>query len=301
MFLLLIFLTLVNISCGGLKKFGKQETIDPLDAIIEKRDIYLELIKERQDGFGFVESDRCDSLLFSGLAASSGVDVDLLSARDDKTHQWYRTPSKDCFNNQREDISSTRRSSSTISRDMFAGVMWGLYSNNLSALEELRQYGKSHKWIMGEGLYDRTYMTLNMQDTLYRLVGKSYKGLPYIWIDPIRSHQRHVVALNILLRGKHEGYIDEGAFDLLEKWRDIYPANSLYQFGVARYSDGDQSVTISGLDIFPGDRLPDNTDWASEYLWARDPDGSDWQPDDKARIHSGVDFLFISSLLIDSK
>lgn len=297
-FYLLIVLTLVNISCGNLKDFLKQKTETLANDIMEIRDTYLDLVKGVQDASGFIEYNRCDSLLFSGLLAVDGGSVVLTNARDEKTLRWYRTPYKDCLDNQRQDLHHSRRSGSSISRDGLMGAFWGLrYQNNLPALNDLINYGRDHKWVMGEGSLDRTYMTPNMQKTLYIIQGKTYKGLPNLWIDPIKAHQRHIVALNIILRGERQGKINESMLNLLKDFVNHDPGNALFQYGVHRFTDGDQSKAIAILQMFPVDRLPTNKDWKNEWLWSRHSDSDSRQPSDTPTTHSGGDLIFIAGLI----
>lgn len=300
--ILISILTVVNVSCGAPGKEEAKPTINTLDDILEVRDAYLDLIPEVQDDFGFIYSDKCDSLLHSGLASYGGADVDILAARDEDSGQWYRTPYKDCYSNERRDIASSRRSKSTISRDMLAGAMWSLQgSGDLASLERLIDYGKGHKWIMGQGPLDRTFFTHNFQDTLYRLAGRDWKGPPYLWVDPIKDHQRHVVALNIILRGEKQCEIDAAMLDLLAKFRNSSPQNALFQYGYHRFTDGDQEQTLEILSRFPSDRLPTNEDWCGRWLWEKDEDHDSWRACDETREHSGGDLLFIAKLLEDSE
>lgn len=290
-------------SCGVCEEKPAKPSRGPIDAIMDTRQTYLELIKGVDDDHGFVESDRCDSLLFSGLAAYGGHDVAITAARDNETGRWHRTPYHDCYRNERRDIDASRRSKSTISRDMLVGAMWALYgAGDLGSLERLIDYGRRNNWVMGKGSLDRTYLTPAFQDTLYRMTGRTYKGPPYLWIDPRSEHQRNVVALHILLRGELEGSISAEMLDLVREFKKDSPMNALFSYVWHRFSDGHQAETIELLEmIFPPDRLPTSSDWCAEYLWMRDDDGSDWMPCDEGRTHSGADFLFVSKLLISTR
>jgi len=54
-----------------------------LKALQDKHNTYLELIKSAQDCHGFIDSEHCDSLLFSGLVGSvPGVRLDIDAAFD---------------------------------------------------------------------------------------------------------------------------------------------------------------------------------------------------------------------------
>ena len=290
-FLLIGLLT----SCGHGKK-DSVPTRNPIDAIIEKSEHYMSKIAEVQDAYGFIHSDTCDSVLFSGLINVAGAKVDLLAARDDKTGQWFRTPYKDCYSNFGASNGAARQSRSTISRDMFAGIFYSLYrSGNLVELERIRKYGQDHDWIMGQGTLDRVYMTPNLVETLYGLLGKKYSGPPYLWLDPGKDHQRHVVALNIILRGESVGSIPKEALSLLKGFLAAEPNNALFSYGVHRYTDGDQSTAIGVLlneELFPSD-MPAMR--CRRWLWEREE--SSWSNCDHKELSTGGDLIFLSHLL----
>lgn len=301
MFIASLCLITMFLACGSSSSKRAAPTINPIDVIIEKKTNYLERIKGVQDAYGFIHSDECDSLIFSGLIDYSGAEVDILAARNEQTGQWYRTPYQDCFRNEREDVDSSRRSKSTTSRDQLAGAMWSFFgAGDMASLSRIREYGQKNDWIMGDGPIDRVYFTPNFVDTLYRLLERDYKGPPYIWLDPIKDHQRHVVALNILLRGEKEQKIPRKAYDLLKKFLKKDPNNALFSYGVHRFSDGDQSHAISILldeSLFPDD-LP--AERCRRWLWEKE--SSSWKGcGSDTELATGGDFLFLATLLEDSK
>lgn len=280
---LLVFLA----SCSTAKK-EKKPTINPIHALLETRETYLALLPSVQGEAGFLEDQECDSLLWSGLAAASGAEVQLSGARE-STGKWHRTPAKDCY--------LQKRSGSEISKDMLVGLEWGLWiEGDQAALADLYQYGNHHDWIMGAGSLDRTYFHAPFQNTLRVLLGKD-PSIPEFYVDPLKDHQRHILALDIVLRGEAQGKISESAFELLKSWSKKEPENALFQFGYHRYSDGEQGVTIDILKRFPLDRLPESRDWCGRWLWERSQYSEHWEPCGEDKTHSGGDFLFIVGLL----
>lgn len=300
---LLTLLTFVALFCScdeeGKKKARPNRS--PIDVIIEKANLYKQLIGGVQDDFGFIYSDHCDSLLYSGLISASGVAVDI-EAASNGNGKYYRTPYHDCFLGHGTNIPGRRASGSEISRDMFAGLFWSLRNNlNVGESKKIIEYGRKQDWIMGRGAIDRTYLTPNFVDTLYKLADRKYKGPKYFWLDPIKDHQRHVVALNIALQGDIDGYISNSMYDLIKKFNKISPSNMLFSFIRNRYSHGDQSNVIEFLSddtYFPNERLPTSADYCSEWLWLRDDRKDSWRPCDDGLTHSGGDFLFIAYLLM---
>jgi hypothetical protein len=106
------------------------------DQLEEKYKIYKSLLK--QDQYGFIESDECDSLLFTGLVGClPSITVNIDSAFDKTTGMWHRRPtSTPCFPNG---------SKSTISRDMLLGLACYAYHNKrLDISEQVIKYSLSH-------------------------------------------------------------------------------------------------------------------------------------------------------------
>ena len=282
-------LALALLSSCGISKKESRSFEDYLGDIIQKRDVYLDAIPYHQDQYGFLYSDKCDSVLFTGLADASGVPIDLLQARD-SSGAWHRRAEQNCYPNG---------SGSTISRDMFAGILWSLYTDgDIESLHSIVEYGRSNNWIMGKGSIDRTYFTPAFQDTLYRLAGKTYKGLPYLWVDPVKDHQRHVVALNIILRGEAQGKIDKPMLDLLNSFKESDPRNALFQYGSARFSNGDQTEAVRLLmdeEAFPSSGPIGMT--CSRWYWEQHQNERFGCREDQKEYNVGGDFIFIAMLL----
>lgn len=294
-----IFLTVVG--CGNSGINPKKPTANPVDVIIEKEKFYLNLIRQKQDEYGFIEHSHCDSLLFSGLAVVFGLQVKLQAAYDPETDRWFRTPHKDCYRNDRTGQNHPRRSASTISRDMFAGLFWAIHhTGSVVIAKRLIQYGENHNWIMGDGPVDRTYLTINFQNTLRMLAGEDPDTSNDLWVDPLKDHQRHIVALNIALRGEIKGHISDQMLTLIRDFSRYHSRNALYQYILHRYTDGDQSVAISILAdnvLFPLERLPNSNDRCARWLWERAEEEGKWKACQEGKTHTGGDFLFISRLL----
>lgn len=288
----LVLLCLLLTACG-MGKNEDQATKQSLEQVLERKALYESLYDGIAGDAGFIDDTDCDALLFNGLYVAGSVFRDLTPFRNEETGQWFRTPGQDCY--------KEGRSGSTISRDMLAGLMWALWAHGQSGdLKRLQEYGRDKDWIMGSGSKDRTYFTPNFQDTLYRLLGETYKGPPYVWIDPVKDHQRHVVALNIILRGEKTGSINNDMLRILKKLKKLNPNNALYAYGVSRFTDGNQSRAIEILlneAWFPADRLPASADRCGRWLWERDDKHENWRACQDGKIHSGGDFVFIAYLL----
>src|SRR5687768_2231383 len=112
----------------------------------QKFNLYLKNLK--QDKYGFVESDRCDSLLFTSLTGCvPQVEVNIGAAFDGEL--WHRRPvDKPCFDcNTGENLGSK----SSISRDMLMGLAWYCYHNKrLDISEQIIKHAMSNWGLMGK-------------------------------------------------------------------------------------------------------------------------------------------------------
>lgn len=277
------------VACGG-EKNSAQRTVDTFPDLIARKESYLKQVKKVQDKHGWIETKECDALLFTGMLMATGVDVDILAARD-MEGKWYRRPDKDCS----KFFFRSSLISSSISRDMLIGLMWGAWMNGrVQILRDLYDYGKEHNWKMGDGSPDTVYLTPNFINTLRILIGKD-DNIPEVWVDPMKDHQRHVVALNIILRGEAEGNIRD-QLALLRKFKNTEPKNALFQYGYHRFTDGNQSRAISLLRDFP-DKLPTNKNWCGRWKWERSSKSDNWKPCKTKATHSGGDLAFVVTLL----
>jgi hypothetical protein len=302
-FLKLTFFTTLLLSCGLQQSTIKAAAYisDTEAKLRDKATQYLALSTSTQDPAGFIEWNKCDSLLFSGLYGAAGGKVDITAARDDKM-KWHRRPLDhvECY---------PKHSDSEISRDMLLGLLWYVWENKrLDLAEELFRYGERHKWVMGEGDITRTVFTPGLQSTLaeliFRLGGsdkKLYRKLPqaYAHNDDFAAH---LDLLHILLRADMTGKINSDALEVVKYQFERVPMNPLFSYAYHRYVDQDQTETQNILlneALFPDDRVPTTHDRCGPWLQQRDL-GRSWEPcdlDEKAVTHSGGDYLFIANLL----
>lgn len=238
---------------------------DKSSSLIQKRELYLELIKsfiaERN---GLVDDD-CDALMYNSLASVGGVDIDIMSFRNDEG-QWFRTPLMDCY--------SKRGKPASISRDMILGLMWWIWdTKNLKIAEDLHTYGRTHYWKMGEG-DSRVYMSPILQGTLALMIeklgGESFveKYAPEIWSDDLYGYRLHLQLLHSLLRGEILGSVGNNTLNMYKHYAEKEPNNALVQFGLHLYTDGIQNSTIDILmksEWWPNEKLPSTNNVC--HLW----------------------------------
>jgi hypothetical protein len=263
------------------------------DVLTEKVELYKGLLNAVQDSDGFIDTDHCDSLLFTGLLGSvPGVTVNIRQAREE-SGRWQRRPLtyEACF----PDHSKT-----TISRDMLLGVLWYAFTHrDLELVENLWSYGQAHSWIMGDGQRDIVWMP-DFQSTvaqlIYKLGGADHRErlVPLVWPPKQVGFRAHIIALHILLRNQIYGTIELTGKQFLKEQADRQPRNPLFQCA--------NGNTASALEVlldsryWPTDRLPTSDDRCEGWLPQRDF-GDDWVPCEGDRQHSGGDFLFNASLL----
>jgi len=294
----ILLLALILTGCGWFK--GKPSHGDPskTDQVKQKTVLYLELEKSQTDSDGFIQFDQCDSLLFSGLVGIA-TEVNILAARD-VNGKWHRRSL------QHPECYTGGSSSSTISRDMFIGLLWYVWRNkDLQTAEELFDYGKDHDWIMGEGDPARIYFTPGLQATLaeiiYRLGGKNhlvYRNIPQVTAKNT-DFAAHLDMLHILLRSELTGGVNASEKEIIKYNYERVPGNALFSFIYHKFEDGNQNETLDNLlnqSVFPADRLPTSADRCEPWIYQRDL-GHNWQPCNDGHTHSGGDLIFVSKLL----
>lgn len=290
----LFLITLLLVSCGQEeqkpKRTGEVATLEELNA---QRDLYNEKAKELQGELGFIDPDDCDTALYNALLLVGGLEGIDLFALMRGPGRWFRRPSQDCYDKG--------ESKSDISPDMFAGIGWGLwFLDEKDAIADILRYGRKNFWVMGRGVLSRTVMRPSMQRTLAMIANEQLPSAPDLWFTPDKDYSMHVVALNIILRGEFRGFLPEGAYKVLKKLTSKDPRNALFQYGVARFSDGDFGTVVeilSDLVRFPLDRLPTSSDRCVRWLWERSSNTEHWQPCLDGKTHSGGDFTFMVYLL----
>ena len=288
-----ILFLLTTWSCS---KSGEKPDVAPIDSLADRYKLW---IQDKQDSSGFILSDKCDSVLFSGLIGSvQGVSVDLTDAMDDNG-KWYRRPAKDCY--------ATGGSKSETSRDMLLGVLYySWYNKDLTTLEKTWEYAEANDWILGKGPEGRTKVEFWMRGTLAQMIhvmgGKSHIERFYPTPSSLGAadgFNRHLETLHLLLRGEAYGKLGSLAKLTLRNHYNAQPQNPLYSFAHARWNDEDYGRVVSRLsEMYPMDRLPNKQDWKSPWVIERDF-GADWMPDPSGSVdeHTGGTFLLVYHLL----
>lgn len=277
-------------------KFGKVPVAEPVEPSTPWEELqaidktYRELIGGEQDGHGFVYTDHCDSLIFSALLASVGVEVEVEAAR--VGGRWYRRPSHDCY--QRNE------SGSSISRDgLLAVIEWAYRNDRPGVLEDIAVYGRDNDWVMGEGDLTATYFNPHMRMlllTVYRaLTGEDLDvGLAGWLFGYTVGYQANLFLLQANLLSDIDGEVSSEVYEIAFKHYQRNPDNPWYSFVYHKLSDGDFSEPISQLlAMYPPDRLPTNRDWCDEWVVQREA-GDDWQSCNRTHQHVGGPLIYIT-------
>lgn len=275
-----------------------------LKDLSNKHNKYLELIKTVQDKSGFIQSDECDSLLFSGLVGCvPGVKVNITDARDDEG-MWQRRPTHlpSCYDGS--------PNATTISRDMLMGLAWYAWKNKcLDISEQVVKYALKHNFIMGksvskQNLFAKCMITPGLLATYaeisYRLGGPNrwwLRWIPQIESKSVKGFQAHLCMLHCILRKELTGKLPKRIEDVVLYHAQRESKNPLFQYAIENYTSA--IAVLLDSKLWPDEALPTRSDRKEAWLLQRDY-GLDWQPtaDNPTKVHSGGDFLFVSSLIL---
>lgn len=294
----LLFILILLVGCGG-KGHAPKPPLNAEDRLKNQYDLYLSLIGGRQDQHGFINTNHCDSTLFSGLIGAAGADVDMTAAEVEEG-KWLRRPTsyEECF--------GAGKSRSTISRDGLLGVMWWAYVHDrLDVLERMYAYGEANSWVMGEGRYGGVdsvmlpaYISLLAQ--LIERMGGQPHSVTSLFPESLadcEAYSCHIQTLRILLRNN----VGDKELAVLKSTTEKYPENALFSAAYHRYTDGNYSEAIALLNhYYPVAKLPTSQELCE--FWPMQQNGGDdnWEAcPERNEVHSGGDFLFTAAVILD--
>jgi len=290
----LLILTFLLISCSTYKPSTSTE-------VLEIEQTYVLLIQNIQDENGFIDYTHCDSLLHTGLlGVHKDINVNIEAAKDNND-QWFRRPLDytECY--------ESNESRSTISRDMLLGLIWYSVANDrLDILEDLWDYGVNHGWVMGEDDTGGFHTIMNT-----KMIGLLARSIEYLggstgfWAKtPLTFNSKcdgyvcHLVALQLGLKAKLQGFVTESELKVLEDLTKKSPNNILFLTLYSKYSDADFSKVFNLIkSIYPPNRLPNNMDWCDDWRVQRDDDDSGLLPCRTTKQHSGGELLFVLAII----
>jgi hypothetical protein len=191
--------------------------------------------------------------------------------------------------------------------------MWWAWKNDrLDVLENLRDYGQAHDWIMGESdstetKFGRTYLTPAFRGTLCRTIkkmGGSDHGdcfIPQVYSESLTDFEAHLQVLTILLEAEVAGSLGNGALGALEAQVARQPNNPLFHAALSRFQNGGHADIAAKLlldsSTWPAEHLPDSNSSCSPWPIMHDY-GTDYQAcPERDERYSGGDLLFVAYVL----
>ena len=304
---LILFILLLG--CGTTHRAPAPVAHSHTEQLAAKVSLYEKL--QDRDVNGFILTDSCDALFFSGLLGAARPDSVNIEAAAERTSEgivWHRRPAKDCS-------PSLGTSRSTISRDMLLGLMWHMWRNKqLDLATELMEDLKSNSYFLrGEGTAGELLVNQNLLNTLANLIkaldGPRY-GLELAYPTSITAgtgFESHLATWHILLRGEILGKLSDSEFDTLKELASREPQNPLYRAAAAKYIDGSYDSSVELLlneQHWPASQLPSSANHCSSWPIQRDllKDGKpnpDWLPcPDENKTHSGAELIVIYYLIL---
>jgi hypothetical protein len=294
--LIATILILLMVACGP----ADSPTWRPSEELGQRAAGYVQLLPDVQDPAGFVDTDRCDSLLFSALTAvGANQPIDIREAQL-PDGQWLRRPVSypECF--------QSGQSASTISRDMLLGVFWyGWHFRDLDLLESTWQHLERNNFVAGEGERSRTQVNPVLLGTLAQLIhrlggpDRAVRLTPAVWA-PVDGYERHLQVMHVMLRWE-AGLESLVAAAAIKRAYEQDKQNVL--FGAAYARIGGLSPYLAEKKLleskwhFP-DRLATSSDRCEEWVTQRNPNDIGLLPcPEQGRIHSPGDWLFAYRLL----
>ena len=284
------------------KRVYRSINLDSLQALLKKERLYRGLAQYHRGEFGFIGTDKCDSLLLSSLiACRKDFPVSLSMSRD--VHGYFhRLPLSmpECY---------PERSKSSMSRDMMTGyafylAMTGQHaeaSNTLSSLEE-------NDYVMGIGDPSRLILMPTLEKLLAmiskdntlenKMRRRMYTPLP----KNLKGYQIKLDILAIMAIGHIQGGLTEKQMKSVRHYASTVPSCPLAMMLLAMYDSKyslDETIALLNKEaIFPNGRLPTNRDRYVDWFWdAQNPE--DLKPDLTVDIQelSGCDYLFYMWML----
>jgi hypothetical protein len=286
-------LILVLVGCGVEPR---KRSVEPtkLEKLKVKTELYEKLFKEQQDESGFIYTDACDSLIFTGISNPEAN----LTAAEVAPGRWLRRPTSypECY--------ATGKSRSEISRDGLLGVIyWSVENKRTDVLLRLWKYGEDHNWIMAEGgwqhaVFAPAHIALLAQAIYYTSDGKNdyyIRHSRYPMFGEGEGYQAHLQILHLLIQEKVYGTILDIDAKSVKSLADANPHNPAIAYAAGR---GDLAADIL-LSTFPEGRLPTSSDWCGGWYNEQAPDGNGLKScPEENKTHSGGDFLFVARQLL---
>lgn len=278
----------------GTAKCSKkhEKAIGPSPRKAELQALFTEKLAESKLGRskdGWLATDHCDAMLWTGKYSCAADGVNILAA------EYPLQPGR--FNRRPAPFCEVDAGSKTSwSRDMGMGLFThALCNKDLAALERHASYGTSKQWKMGEPLDDgRVVYTPSVIGHLYQLIftlggeDNANRVWPSIYSEGLTDYEAHLQMMDIWLRGElankttladSSDAISSIMFDRIKEHVAREPTCPMFTMLNGVYNSGELNTTI--------DLLLDTT-WTCTYL----------HTDDRTSQVFLAEWLFVASQVI---
>lgn len=232
-FLALLFLVS---SCGYGDVVEPKPEMNPDE---QMRTLYYERLEQANNWGGWPSEDDCDGLVWAGVAAASGVKLDL--SRAFHSGQINRRPDVPCYpdDNNNDGRPDSR---STISNDGLVALMLGSYlSGNGEILKRMASIGEANNWVYGKpwpsGIAE-VYLKPWFQGLLGRLNGgkTSYSKIPLTLQYSSEDYPAHIQTLAMIAESKVKGGLSSSNIELLKRYHHREPGDYLIRSVYGQYN-----------------------------------------------------------------
>lgn len=260
--LCLFFLFLGSLTACG--KVHKEKDLSPTEKKAQLEQMFhvqLALAQERATADGWLDTDQCDAMLFSGKYACALVGSDKYPMINIIAAEYPDQPGR--FNRRPQPFCEAGAGSKTSwSRDMGKGLMaYAWCAKDLPVLERHAKYGVDNFWKMGEPTADgRVVYTPGMIGQLYELIyalggeDNANRVWPNVYAEGLDDYEAHLQMIDIWLRGEvtRKPYdltldISQTMYQRVKEHSAKQPNCPFYQYMLALYETGKLERTVDLL------------------------------------------------------
>lgn len=273
----LVLLLLGSDSCGPGDR--KAAPAAPPADLSTKAELYSNLLTTASDGDGFLFTERCDSLLFSGLYGAVVPGRVNLEEAELSPGQWTRRPPK------------YGKCARPLSRDAIRGVLyWSVFNDRPDTLVNLWDFLQDSGGFVDSGadsmltphllgLLARALKYVGRCDSICQVASLA----PNPWLPNALGFEAHLQALDALMEVHLSGGdVPSGAVHRVSEAWVRNPANPLMAALVYRLTGSPEAAALARGSLndeskWPSDRLPNADTICDEWPTQREY-GPDWSP-----------------------
>lgn len=293
----IIIATLLLAGChiSGKKDHQPSPPLSPSADLTTRLNLYLSLQDSVDGPSGFIETDDCDSIHWTALRGVGRLVQANLEAAVEDNGKVHRRPLQldECY---------PKHSESTISREaILYATIHSVYFKDLDLLNRIWDYGKSHAWVMGDGVPSRTLFTPAAQAELARAIrflgGAEHLQVNFPILRPsgLVDFEAFIAVMGVLLEGQIDGAISDESVALLKEQAARQPDNVVYAAMAARWAGGNLEVAerlLLSNPQYTADGLPTSANYCSPWLAQNDAATTGALPcPDQGKRHSAGDWL----------